>query len=84
MYSSEFCMKQHKYKEIWYSPRVLASFALTPQRLAEITAAEAQSTDNPKRRQNLAAYLSGKVLKKTGGCADPKIVREQIEKLLGQ
>ena len=42
--------------------------------------AEASTTDNPKRRQTLSAYLAGKVLKKTGGCADPKIVREQIEK----
>jgi aspartyl-tRNA(Asn)/glutamyl-tRNA(Gln) amidotransferase subunit B len=123
------------------SPRNLASFPLTPQRLAEITEAvskgrlstgnarealelcaaenrslqeiirdhgwellsdpttiaavvrevfeeeasvfaEAASTDNPKRRRVLASFLAGKVLKKTGGRADPKIVREQTEKAL--
>jgi aspartyl-tRNA(Asn)/glutamyl-tRNA(Gln) amidotransferase subunit B len=44
--------------------------------------AEAMSADNPKRRQALASFLAGKVLKKTDGRADPKIVREQIEKAI--
>ncbi|MDR2483489.1 MAG: Asp-tRNA(Asn)/Glu-tRNA(Gln) amidotransferase subunit GatB [Treponema sp.] len=48
---------------------------------AEETAvfAEAAAAANPKRRQTLRAFLLGKVLQKTGGRADPKIVQEQIE-----
>jgi aspartyl-tRNA(Asn)/glutamyl-tRNA(Gln) amidotransferase subunit B len=44
--------------------------------------ASAAAVENPKRKQTLTAFLVGKVLKKTGGRADPKIVREQIEEVL--
>jgi aspartyl-tRNA(Asn)/glutamyl-tRNA(Gln) amidotransferase subunit B len=48
----------------------------------EAVFAEAAAADNPKRKQTLTAFLSGKVLKKTGGRADPAIVRKQIEELI--
>jgi aspartyl-tRNA(Asn)/glutamyl-tRNA(Gln) amidotransferase subunit B len=38
---------------------------------------------NQKRCQTLMAFLVGKVLGKTGGRADPKIVRTQLEELCG-
>jgi aspartyl-tRNA(Asn)/glutamyl-tRNA(Gln) amidotransferase subunit B len=42
----------------------------------------ALAAGNQKRRQTLTAYLVGKALERTGGRADPKIVRTQIEALI--
>ena len=44
--------------------------------------AEAQTAEG-KRRSTLSAFLVGKVLAATGGRADPAIVKEQVEALLG-
>jgi aspartyl-tRNA(Asn)/glutamyl-tRNA(Gln) amidotransferase subunit B len=38
---------------------------------------------NAKRRRSLTSYLVGKALAKTGGRADPRIVGEQVEALIG-
>jgi aspartyl-tRNA(Asn)/glutamyl-tRNA(Gln) amidotransferase subunit B len=48
--------------------------------LAEARAA--RDGGNGKRRSTLAAYLVGKVLEKTGGRADPKIVGDRIAALI--
>ena len=48
---------------------------------AEVRAAT--TAGNAKRRRSLTAYLVGKVLAKTGGRADPRIVGEQVETLIG-
>jgi aspartyl-tRNA(Asn)/glutamyl-tRNA(Gln) amidotransferase subunit B len=45
-------------------------------------AREAKAAGNGKRWQTLAAFLVGKVLEKTGGRADPKIVGAQIAALI--
>jgi aspartyl-tRNA(Asn)/glutamyl-tRNA(Gln) amidotransferase subunit B len=37
---------------------------------------------NPKRVRSLSAYLTGKILARTGGRADPKLVGEQIEQMI--
>jgi aspartyl-tRNA(Asn)/glutamyl-tRNA(Gln) amidotransferase subunit B len=63
-----------------------AKIAEAVQAVAQAEAAavaEAQTADG-KRRQTLSAFLVGKVLAATGGRADPKIAREQVERLLGK
>ncbi|MDR1325666.1 MAG: Asp-tRNA(Asn)/Glu-tRNA(Gln) amidotransferase subunit GatB [Treponema sp.] len=65
-----------------------------PEKIAEVlravhaeeaaTFAEARAlANNAKRRRSLFAYLVGKALAKTGGRADPRIVGEQVEALIG-
>ena len=46
------------------------------------TVAEAKAAEG-KRRSTLSAFLVGKVLAATGGRADPVIVKQQVEALLG-
>jgi aspartyl-tRNA(Asn)/glutamyl-tRNA(Gln) amidotransferase subunit B len=53
---------------------------------AEESAAFAEAralADGAKRRCSLTAYLVGKALAKTGGRADPRMVGEQVEALIG-
>ncbi|MDR0374110.1 MAG: Asp-tRNA(Asn)/Glu-tRNA(Gln) amidotransferase subunit GatB [Treponema sp.] len=46
-------------------------------------AREAATAKNQKRRRTLAAFLVGKALEKTQGRADPRIVGEQIQAIIG-
>ncbi|MDR2447147.1 MAG: Asp-tRNA(Asn)/Glu-tRNA(Gln) amidotransferase subunit GatB [Treponema sp.] len=46
-------------------------------------AREAASAKNQKRRRTLTAFLVGKALEKTQGRADPRIVGEQIQAIIG-
>jgi aspartyl-tRNA(Asn)/glutamyl-tRNA(Gln) amidotransferase subunit B len=49
----------------------------------EVFAEINRTGEKDKRRRTLTAYLVGKVLEKTGGRADPKIVGTQVEALIG-
>jgi aspartyl-tRNA(Asn)/glutamyl-tRNA(Gln) amidotransferase subunit B len=68
--------------EIISDPAEIAKAVQTVAEAEAATVTEAKAADL-KRRKTLTAFLIGKVLAATGGRADPKIVGEQIEGLLG-
>jgi aspartyl-tRNA(Asn)/glutamyl-tRNA(Gln) amidotransferase subunit B len=70
--------------ELLSDPNVIAAAVSEVESEEGETFTEAATTENPKRRQTLIAYLTGMAIKKTGGRADPKITKECVEKLVNE
>jgi aspartyl-tRNA(Asn)/glutamyl-tRNA(Gln) amidotransferase subunit B len=87
----EDIVREHKWEQLTDRAAIAraakAVFAAETETVTELRALCAASGEGPKRagekrRRTLEAYLVGRVLAATGGCADPKIAGETVENLL--
>ncbi|MDR2194849.1 MAG: Asp-tRNA(Asn)/Glu-tRNA(Gln) amidotransferase subunit GatB [Treponema sp.] len=76
-------IREKRFEQIT-DPVVIAEAVALVEKEEAATFAEAREpAKNQKRQRTLTAFLVGKVLEKTHGRADPRIVKEQIAKLIG-